>query len=197
MSYNEENIVRLLTERFDTITVEAKRERRLWLESGREGFLDVLAFLNDELGFSFLSTITGLDLGEEYQLIYHIAHKDGFLMSAKVTVPHDNPVFDSAIEIYKGCMLYELEARNLLGLTIPGLPEDIIYPLPDGWPAGQYPLRKSWTKLPSADDEADGSEASDDEGAGGDKASGDKGSGGDPAKDKKTKAEVPSAKEGN
>jgi len=152
MPHNEEDIAKLLTERFDTITVEVRRERRIWLESPREGFLDVLAFLNDELGFSFLSTITGLDLGEEFQLIYHIAHKNGMLLNAKVTAPHDNPVFETATEIFKGGMLYELEARNLLGLIIPGLPEDIIYPLPDGWPEGQYPLRKGWEK-PSPDSE--------------------------------------------
>ena len=155
MPQYEEDIVRLLTERFDTITVEVKRERRLWLESPREGFLDVLTFLSEELGFSFLSTITGLDLGDKFQLIYHIAHKDGLLMSAKVTVPHENPVFDTATEIFKGGMLYELETRNLLGLTILGLPDDIRYPLPDGWPEGQYPLRKDWVKASPADTSAD------------------------------------------
>jgi len=32
----------------------------------------------------------------------------------------------------------------MLGVQIEGLPPGKRYPLPDNWPAGQYPLRKDW-----------------------------------------------------
>ena len=154
MAYNEEEIAGLLTERFDGITVTIQRERRLWLESQREGFLEVLEFIHDDLGFDSLCTVTGIDGGEVFQLIYHLAHECGIVLNAKVSAPRENPVFDTATNIYKGGIFYELEARNLLGLTVLGIPEDIVYPLPDNWPQGNYPLRKDWVGLPEKDEPA-------------------------------------------
>jgi Ni,Fe-hydrogenase III component G len=151
MQYNEEDIVRLLSERFDGITVSIQRERRIWLSSPREGFLELLAYIHDELGFVSLCTVTGLDAGEEFELIYHLSHDGGgIVISARVSAPCSDPVFETATDIYRGGMLYELEARNLLGLTILGLPDDIRYPLPDNWPEGEYPLRKEWV-VPEGD----------------------------------------------
>ena len=155
LSYSEEDILRLLTERFKGITVTIQRERRIWLTSPREGFIDVLTYIHDELGFDNLCTISGVDAGEEFQLIYHLAYEGGaVVINARVLAPRSNPVFDTATDIYKGGALYELEARNLLGLTILGLPDDIRYPLPDNWPDGQYPLRKDWV-VPSDDGDID------------------------------------------
>ena len=151
MSYSEEQIVDILAERFDGITISIQRKQRIWLESPRQGFIELLTFIHDELGFDALCTVTCLDNGDEFQLIYHLAHACGIVLNARVSAPADNPVFDTATDIYKGGVLYELEARNLFGLTILGIPDDIAYPLPDNWPEGQYPLRKSWT-LPVADE---------------------------------------------
>jgi len=150
MSSTEEQIVKRLHERFDGLTIDIQRERRIWLEAPRPIFLELLAYLYDEMGFTTLGTITGLDSGEMFQLIYHLTHTNGIVMNARVSAPADNPVFDTATDIFKGATFYELEARNLLGLTILGLPEDNIYPLPDNWPKGEYPLRKSW-EVPSRD----------------------------------------------
>jgi len=160
MLSHEEQIVKTLTERFEGLTVSIQREKRIWLESPREGFIGLLDYLDKELGFSSLCTITGLDNGDVFQLIYHLSHNNGIVVNARVSAPAENPVFDTATDIFKGAVLYELEARNLLGLTIIGLPEDIIYPLPDNWPAGQYPLRKSWV-LPKKVDEATDAAAAD------------------------------------
>jgi len=150
MPLSEEDIVRQLTERFDAVTVTVQRARRIWLEAPREGFLDVLRYLSEELGFFYLSTVTGMDMGEDFQLIYHLSHENGILLNAKVNAPHSDPTFETTTDIFKGGALYEIEVRNLLGLNFKGLPEHISYPLPDNWPKGQYPLRKGWVK-PSPD----------------------------------------------
>ncbi|MCL1846742.1 MAG: NADH-quinone oxidoreductase subunit C [Coriobacteriia bacterium] len=157
MSYTEEELVARLTERFPSVTTTEQRERRIWLTSPREGFIDLLTYIHDDLGFNMLCTVSGLDAGEEFQLIYHIAHDCGIVINARVSAPADNPVFDTATNIYKGGVLYELEARNLFGLTILGIPEDIRYPLPENWPQGEYPLRKSWVlpadRVPESDEQ--------------------------------------------
>ena len=144
MLEKEQALVKQLTERFTDITASVQRERRVWAEVPREKFLGLLPFVRDELRFKSLCTVVGLDAGEEFQLIYFFADDNGTVLCVKENAPKSDPVFDTATELYKGGALYELEARNLLGLTIRGIPEDIPYPLPDDWPQGQYPLRKEW-----------------------------------------------------
>jgi len=163
MLEQEEAIVAKLQERFEGLTITIQRERRIWLVSPREGFLDVLRYIHDDLGFILLCTATGLDCGDEFQIIYHVADPEGIVLNARVVAPAENPVFDTASDIYQGVILAELEARNLLGLNIIGLPEDIAYPLPDNWPKGEYPLRKSWV-VPGTEPEAAGKAAKAEEG---------------------------------
>jgi len=143
----EEDIVKQLTGHYDRVTAAVQRERRIWAEAPREQFIEILAFLHDELDFKSLCTVTGLDTGDRFELLYHLAQDSGVMLSIKESAPKSDAVFDTGTDIYKGGALYELEARNLLGLTIRGVPEDIRYPLPDNWPEGQYPLRKDWTGL--------------------------------------------------
>jgi len=152
----EEDIVKRLTERFSYITASIQRMRRVWAETPRERFIEALTYLRDELEFNSLCTVTGLDMGDQYQLIYHLARKDGIMLSLKENAPKSDPVFDTGTDLYKGGVLYELEARNLLGLTIHGIPDDIRYPLPDNWPEGQYPLRKEWKPLSDKEVKKDG-----------------------------------------
>ena len=146
MLEKEQAIVQTLTDKFDFLVgCTVQREHRIWAETPRERFLEVLGYLNSQMGFTSLCTVTGLDVGENYQLIYHLSDEQGVVFSLKENAPKADPVFDTATNIYQGGMLYELEARNLLGLTIKDVPDDIRYPLPDGWPEEQYPLRKNWT----------------------------------------------------
>ena len=148
MLEREESIIRQLTGKFDVAAATIQRQRRIWAEAPREKFVEVLTFLHDKLGFGSLCTVTGLDVGEQFQLTYHLADDHGIVLSIKESAPKSDPVFDTVTDLYKGGILYELEARNLLGLTIRGIPEDIRYPLPDNWPEGQYPLRKDWVAPP-------------------------------------------------
>jgi NADH:ubiquinone oxidoreductase subunit C len=150
----ETDIIQGLSELHPDVKVRLERDRRLWLDVPRRRAIEVIAYLHDELGFTSLCTITGLDSGDKFELIYHLAADNGIVANVKVTSPRTNPDFETVTDIYKGGMLYELEARNLLGLRIRGIPDDIRYPLPDDWPKGEFPLRKDWV-LPGADDDTE------------------------------------------
>ena len=145
MLETEETIAQKLTQKFPEIECKVIRVRRLTATTTRENLLEVAAFLKDELGFNSLCTITALDSGEDFEMIYHFANA-GVVLSLKVMAPKTDPVFDTVTGLYEGATLYELEAHNLLGLTVKDIPIGIKYPLPDDWPDGEYPLRKDWKK---------------------------------------------------
>jgi membrane-bound hydrogenase subunit beta len=153
MLEREEAIAQKLTQKFPEIECKVIRQRRLTATTTREHLLEVVAFLKNELGFNSLCTITALDSGENYEMIYHLASV-GVVLNLKVMAPKSDPVFDTVTGLYEGATLYELEAHNLLGLIVKDIPIGIKYPLPDDWPDGEYPLRKDWKK--SADEKVGG-----------------------------------------
>lgn len=148
MLEREEEIVESLTGRFAFLQDKCKvtRIRRIFAEAPRENILELTDFIKNTLKFGSLCTITGLDVGEDFQVIYHFANDEGIVLNVKANAPKSDPVFDTVTEYYNGAVLYEIEIRNLFGVDIKGIPTDIQYPLPDGWPDGQYPLRKDWTQ---------------------------------------------------
>ena len=120
------------------------KQRRVFVEVNTEDFRKVLEYLMKENSFDTLCTITGLDYGESIGMIYHLTRQDGIVINLKTSVPKENPVIQSIISYFPAAELYEREVVDLLGAKVEGLPEGSRYPLPDGWPEGQYPLRKDW-----------------------------------------------------
>jgi len=143
---NEEKIKKELSERFgfSTEQIRVARERRIFLEVPFDQFRQVFEHAVNSMGFKQLCTISGLDDGDTLAVIYHLARADGVVLNLKTRVPKANPVLQTITDIFPGSMSYERELEDLLGFKVEGLPEGKRYPLPDNWPAGQYPLRKDW-----------------------------------------------------
>ncbi len=124
--------------------------RRIFIDIPLDSLLDILTYCKTGLGFDHLTTITGLDNGEMFEFLYHVACEGGIVLTLKVKTPRDGGILPSVIPIYNGAIFYELELQGLLGVTVEGLPDDRQYPLPDNWPKGQYPMRKDWQPTPAA-----------------------------------------------
>lgn len=118
--------------------------RRGFLRVARDGLKATLRHLVENLGFKHLSTITGLDLGEEVEVIYHLA-KEGLVLSLRVRTPAESPVLPTITDIIPGAILYEREVHDLLGVEFEGHPGLSPLILPENWPSGVYPLRKRRT----------------------------------------------------
>ncbi len=124
-----------------------QRQRRIFAEipdEKRASIKEILRYLRDNMKFTFLCTITGLDIGDNFQVIYHLADDGGILINLKILTPRSKPVIESVTSVFEGAVFYERELKDLLGIEVNGLPPGRRYPLPDGWPEGQYPLRKDW-----------------------------------------------------
>jgi Ni,Fe-hydrogenase III component G len=124
--------------------VFVRRERRIFAEVPYGSFRAVLECAVKKLDFSVLCTISGLDEGAALSLIYHLARPAGMTLNLKTSVPKDNPIVKTVIDIFPNAEIYEREVVDLLGAKVDGLPDGKRYPLPDDWPKGEYPLRKDW-----------------------------------------------------
>ena len=141
----EEEIKEVLERRFGDLLSHwvIQRKGRIYVEVPRERLVEVVDFARKELGFDHLSTITGLDGGEYLEFLYHLSYQ-GMLLNLRTKVPVSDPTVQTIVHLFPGAEPYERELEDMLGAKVEGLPPGRHYPLPDDWPQGQHPLRKSW-----------------------------------------------------
>jgi Ni,Fe-hydrogenase III component G len=124
--------------------IRIARARRVWVEVELPAFRELFERAVKELGFTILCIITGLDEGENLGFIYHLADWGGTMLNIHTLAPKADPRIRTVTELFPAAHIYERELVDLFGAKVEGLPSGNRYPLPDGWPEGQYPLRKDW-----------------------------------------------------
>jgi membrane-bound hydrogenase subunit beta len=143
----EEKIIQVLESRYAYLkgSIRFARPRRLFLDVNLDKLFEVLEFLLKDLEFKQLCTITGLDEGSKFAIMYHFAQNSGgIVLNLKTTVDRNNPTIKSITTLYESAEIYERELEDLFGMVVEGLPKGLRYPLPDDWPKGDFPLRKDW-----------------------------------------------------
>jgi Ni,Fe-hydrogenase III component G len=143
----EDKIKQQLIEKFgylsDKITIQ--RPRRIFADIPSENLGEIFEYVVNQMKISILAAITGLDEGATLGVIYHLVHeKNGIVMSLCISLPKDKPVIKTVTQYFPAADIYERELVDLLGVQVTGLPASHRYPLPDDWPANQFPLRKDW-----------------------------------------------------
>ncbi len=102
--------------------------------------------LKDELGFDYLSSVTGVDLIKEdkMEVVYHTYSiaKGGGSVVLKAQTDRENAVVPSLVPIWKGADFQEREAYDLLGIRFDGHPDLRRILMWDGFHG--HPLRKDW-----------------------------------------------------
>jgi NADH-quinone oxidoreductase subunit C len=111
---------------------------------------DVCTYLRDdpELRFEFLSSLTGVDCLDSFEVVYHLESiRLNKITCLKVrTDDRENPSFPSVSAVWPGANLQEREAYDLLGIRFEGHPDLRRIFLWDGF-AG-FPLRKDFLNMP-------------------------------------------------
>lgn len=134
-----------LKERFPELTDDA-RPNYTGLMVSPEKLTEVAGVLKNELGFEYLSSVTGVDLIDDnkMEVVYHAYNLDagGGAVVLKTQVDRDNPIVPSLTPMWPGADFQEREAYDLLGIHFEGHHDLRRILMWDGFQG--HPLRKDW-----------------------------------------------------
>jgi len=125
------------------VDLKVPRTKKAYIFLKPERHRDAVSLLLKKVADTELSTITGVDLGNEIELNYHMVCEG--TITLKNRVPKEKPVTKTITDILPGANLYEREVFDLLGVDFEGHPNLERLLLPENWPQGNYPLRRDWT----------------------------------------------------
>lgn len=77
------------------------------------------------------------------EALYHFNNMDATL-TLRVLLRYNHPILPTLCDMIPSATLYERELIEMFGVSIPGTPSTERLLLPDDWPDGVYPLRKSF-----------------------------------------------------
>jgi NADH-quinone oxidoreductase subunit C len=118
----------------------------LTVEVAPSNILDALARAKNSLGFTRLSTVTGVDrypAEPRYEVVYHlqsIATKERLRLKARVR--GDHPEIESACPVYRAANWYEREVFDFFGIRFLNHPDLKRIMLPEEFEG--HPLRKDF-----------------------------------------------------
>lgn len=113
-----------------------------------ESLLDTARFLRDTLGFEMLTSVSGVDLGDHLDSIYHLRSiSRNWVLQLRVSLPASAPEVQSLVAVYPSANWLEREEYDLLGITYVGHPDLRRIMLDDEFQG--HPLLKSFRSTPA------------------------------------------------
>jgi NADH/F420H2 dehydrogenase subunit C len=120
-------------------------ERALALTVEPAALLALATALRDdpELGFNYLSCVSGVDMKDHIQVVYH-CHSLAQVLTAqlRVKLDHEQPRVASVVPVWPGANWLERETYDLLGVQFEGHPDPRRILMDDDFVG--YPLRKDF-----------------------------------------------------
>ena len=106
---------------------------------------EVAQMVRDEMGYDYLSSVTGVDYFPEDKLevVYHVYKTTGGpALVFKAQTPRDNSVVPSLVPLYPGADFQEREAWDMYGIRFAGHPDLRRILMWEGFDG--FPMRKDW-----------------------------------------------------
>jgi len=119
----------------------------LSLEIDRTHLVAVARFLRDQLGFDLLSCISGVDMLDHLESVYHLRSLTrGQLLQIKVRLENEKPEVASVVSVWSTANWLERETYDMYGIRYTGHPDLRRMLLDDDFEG--YPLLKSFHPVP-------------------------------------------------
>lgn len=117
----------LLKAQFASLSDDSRENHDAIMVSA-DSLIEVAGYLKDELGFNYLSSVTGVDLiqDDKFEVIYHTysIEKGGGPVTLKVQVPRtDSATIPSLTPMWPGADFQEREAYDMYGIRFEGHPD--------------------------------------------------------------------------
>jgi NADH/F420H2 dehydrogenase subunit C len=129
------------------VTPKTLKGDYLALDIDREHLVAVCRFLRDQLGFDLLSCISGVDMLDHLETVYHVRSLTrGQLLQLKVRLDAERPEVDSVVSVWPTANWLERETYDLFGIRFAGHPDLRRMLLDDDFEG--YPLLKSFHQVP-------------------------------------------------
>ncbi len=119
----------------------------LALDIDRERLVAVCRFLRDQLGFDLLVCISGVDMLDHLETVYHLRSIGrNQLLQLKVRVDAEKPEVDSIVSVWPTANWLERETYDMYGIRFTGHPDLRRMLLDDDFEG--YPLLKNFHQVP-------------------------------------------------
>jgi len=119
--------------------------------SNRVQVVTVAEKARDAIGASFgplacdrLIQMSVADLGEVFELTYHLTGPHRVIVSIRVNLPRGDPVVPSVHDLLPPAGIYERQIHDLFGIVFSGHPNLRRIILNEDWPEKEFPMRKDW-----------------------------------------------------
>lgn len=142
-----DEVIKDLSDTFGSkiLKVDKKSHSRVYVDIYPKDIVDITRYLFKELGFRF-NTASGVDDFDCLEILYHFSmDQAGFAISIRAILKDRNdPHIDTITNVTKAAWWIERELHELFGIEFNGNSDLRPLLLPDDWPKGVYPLRKSF-----------------------------------------------------
>jgi membrane-bound hydrogenase subunit beta len=127
---------------------EQVRTNRIRIKTVPEKIHDAITTSQAMLGFERLITISAVDNGDRFELLYHLIGPHRIIISLSIDLPRENPVTATVSDLLSPAGIYERQIHDLFGITFAGHPGLKKILLNEDWPDNEFPLRKDWKPNP-------------------------------------------------
>ena len=143
MTNVEQNILTALSNKLGEkiLQIQTPQPRKVFVRVNAGVHRDALRVLLDKDESAGISAITGVDLGEKIELMYHI-RTHGTIVTIRTEVSREDARIKSITDLIPGAIFHEREVTDLFGVIFEGYPSPKRLILSENWPKNLFPLRK-------------------------------------------------------
>ena len=129
------------------LAIKTIRKDLLNLDVDRGYLVAVCRFLRDQLGFELLSCISGVDMLDHLETVYHLrSFARRQILQLRVRLENEKPEVDSVVSVWPTANWHEREIYDLFGIRFTGHPDLRRILLDDDFEGN--PMLKSFHQVP-------------------------------------------------